>query len=203
LSVVTAMCRLTTPRCRPGALLAFTAVLGLALTGCGSSSSPASSGSKAASAGTSAAATTASAASVAATPTPSVAAAAQLPGGCSSISKSLVGSYIGTVAVAQSLATRPNQVSCEFISANSKMVLILNIGKGTPADFAIAKQGSGGGGRTVTDISGLGTMAFSISKGGLVHGMEAFSDQDVLFVVTSTLTATQDESLIRQLMQTY
>jgi hypothetical protein len=83
-------------------------------------------------------------------------------------------------------------------------VIILNIGSGgNAAQFATLRTGSGAGGRTTTDVTGLGVSAFSISRNGKVAGVDAITSAGVVFSVGSTLTLAQDVQLITQLMALY
>ena len=163
----------------------------LALAACGSSTSTGPPTSASSTHATTTATPTAAATS---------AGAATVPTSCASIPTALISGYVGSITSVTPLG-HPGQVSCEFFSAGAKSVVIVNIGRASPALFAVARAGAAGGGRTITPVSGLGTQAFSISKGGLVRGMEALSGADVLYAVTTTLTQAQDESLITQLMQ--
>ena len=179
-----------------GATLACAVFAGcLAVAACGSSSAP----SPAASTAPASAAASSPAASAAGS---TAAAAGQVPTSCAAVPQSLIASYAGAVKFVTSLG-HAGQVSCEFASADAKSIVIVNIGQGTPALFAVAKAAAAGGGRTITPITGLGAQAFSISRAGVVRGVEALTDSNLLVSVTSTLTATQDESLIKALMQLF
>jgi hypothetical protein len=126
--------------------------------------------------------------------------AARLPNSCSSLT-TLVGPYVGGTASARSLAKKAVGVSCEFANSSASSIVVVNIGQGSAAQFAILKAGSGNGGRTVTPISGLGSAAFSISNKGLVRGTAVLTSQGAIYSVSSTLTLAQDEALISQMMQ--
>lgn len=126
---------------------------------------------------------------------------AHAPSSCNAISSSVIGPYIGGVAHTQSLPAPPNGVSCEFANASASKIVVVNIGQGaTDAAFASLKAGASQGGRTVADISGLGSSAFSISKNGVPGGIDAMTSQGLLFSVSSNIPLAQDEALIRQLM---
>jgi hypothetical protein len=175
---------LSRPRVAAAVALSMGCVLGLAACGAGSL-------------GTGDTGTRSGAAS-----SPAVA-AATVPSSCSGIPEPVVAAYMGPVSSVKPLGTQPNQVSCEFFGPGSGSITILNVGKGTPALFDVARARSAGGGRTITTIPGLGTQAFQISNGSLVRGMEAISQQGVIVSVSSTLSAAQDKSLIAQLFQMY
>jgi hypothetical protein len=115
----------------------------------------------------------------------------------------VVSTYLGTVAAVHPFPTSPGQVTCEFVTAGSKSVLILTVGKGSPAAMALSRATTAGGGRKVASVAGLGVTAFSISSGGLVRGMEALDANGVMYVVSSTFTAAQDEAMIKQLIELY
>jgi hypothetical protein len=122
------------------------------------------------------------------------------PSSCNVIPQSIIATYIGVVATVHALGTPP-QLSCEFANASASSIVIINIGRGTTSEFATLRTVSAGGGRTVTPISGLGTEAFSISKGGVVRGVNAFTAHGLLISVAANLSLTQSEALIRQLMK--
>jgi hypothetical protein len=162
---------------------------------CGSSSTTAPSSSGTPGSNTGAASTSSSPSSSA-----PVVAAAHVPTSCSAIPESVISHYTGGVASVRSLAQRPNQVSCEFVNASASSIVIINMGQGNAAEFATARAASGGGGRTITSIGGLGSSAFSISRAGVTRGLEVITDQDLVIAVSATLPLAQDEALIKQLM---
>jgi hypothetical protein len=130
---------------------------------------------------------------------PSATPIARVPSACAQVPLSLIGQYLPGATLAASLGPVAHGVSCEYIGGSS--VIILNIGAGgTAAEFATLRTTSGGGGRTTTDVSGLGVSAFSISKNGKVAGVDAITSAGVVFSVGSNLSLAQDEQLITQLM---
>lgn len=116
---------------------------------------------------------------------------------CTSLEK-IVSPVIGGAAETTSLADPP-EVSCQFASDNGSIVYV-KIGPGTAADLASARTASGGGGRTITAIHGLGSSAFAITKDGQAGGVVALSPHGTLVSVESTLTLAQDEALARKLL---
>jgi hypothetical protein len=163
------------------------------VAGCSSSSN--TSGGTATSAG----AATPTAASTAASP----AAAGQVPTSCSAIPTSVITPLIATITVTRQISATSHSVSCEFL-ASLTAVLILNVGAGgTPANFAVFERISGSGGRTTASVPGLGSAAFSISKGGVPGGMGAISSSGVIFAVTARNSFAMDEALIKVLMALY
>jgi hypothetical protein len=173
---------------RPATLALSFACLVL-VTACGSSST----GTPASTAGTTASSATTSA---------PVAGVAAVPSSCSEI-KSLVAPYAGGVAVTKSLGPPPHGVSCEFANAGATKIVIVNVGQGTAASFAVLRTTSAQGGRTVAPITGLGSSAFSISNAGRPGGVAVLSAQGVVFAVTANLPFAKDEALIKQLMARY
>jgi len=128
-----------------------------------------------------------------------VSATAQVPSSCNAIA-SLVGGYIGGVAMTKSLGS-PQHLSCEFANANASTIVIVNIGAGgTAAAFDALRATSARGGRTVSSISGLGASAFSVSKNNVPAGVSVLTTQGFVYVVESNLPIAQDEALIKQLM---
>ena len=124
----------------------------------------------------------------------------KVPNSCNAIA-SLVGGYIGGVAMTKSLGA-PQHLSCEFANANASTIVIVNIGVGgTAAAFDTLRATSAQGGRTVTSISGLGASAFSVSKNGVPGGVSVLTAQGLVYVVESNLPIAQDEALIKQLMK--
>jgi hypothetical protein len=171
------------------------------VAGCSSSSN--SSGGTATSAGAATPTATSPATSPAASTTTTPAAAGKVPTSCSAIPTSVITPLIGTITVTRQISATSHSVSCEFL-ASLTAVLILNIGAGgTPANFAVLERSSGSGGRTTAPVSGLGSAAFSISKGGVPGGMGAISSSGVIFAVTARNSFAQDEALIKQLMALY
>jgi hypothetical protein len=127
---------------------------------------------------------------------------AVLPGSCDEV-KSFVDPYVGGIATTKSLGAPLEGVSCEFANATASTIVILNMGLATPNEFAALRSSSGGGGRTITTVSGLGTTAFEVSKDGKPGGMAALSSNDVLVSVTANVSFDQDRSLIQQLLTKY
>ena len=127
---------------------------------------------------------------------------AVLPGSCNEV-KSFVDPYVGGVATTKSLGAPVEGVSCEFANANATTIVVLNMGLATANEFAALRSSSGGGGRTITAVAGLGTTAFEVSKGGKPGGMAALSSNDVLVSVTANVSFDQDRSLIQQLLAKY
>jgi hypothetical protein len=167
------------------------------VAGCSSSSN--TSGGTATSAG----AATPTAASTAASPATSPAAAGQVPTSCSAIPTSVITPLIATITVTRQISATSHSVSCEFLASLTAM-LILNVGAGgTPANFAVFERISGSGGRTTASVPGLGSAAFSISKGGVPGGMGAISSSGVIFAVTARNSFAMDEALIKVLMALY
>jgi hypothetical protein len=124
---------------------------------------------------------------------------AQVPGSCNAIA-SIVGTYIGGIETTKSLGT-PQHLSCEFMNTNASTIAIVNIGAGgTAAAFDNLRTISAQGGRTVTPINGLGASAFSVSKNNIPAGVSVLTDQNFVYVVETNLPITQDEALIKQLM---
>jgi hypothetical protein len=127
-------------------------------------------------------------------------AGAKVPAACSDI-VALVGTYMGGVASTKSLGT-PQHLSCEFANSNASTIVIVNIGAGgTPAAFESLRTTSAQGGRTVTAISGLGTEAFSVSKGNVPAGVAVLTAQGLVYDVNSNLPIAKDEALIKDLMK--
>ena len=127
-------------------------------------------------------------------------AGAQVPGSCDDL-VTLVGTYMGGVAMTKSLGT-PQHLSCEFANADASTIIVVNIGVGgTPAAFDALRSTSAKGGRTVTSIDGLGASAFSVSKNGKPAGISVLTDQGFVYAVISNLAIAQDEALIEQLMK--
>jgi hypothetical protein len=127
---------------------------------------------------------------------------AVLPGSCDEV-KSYIDPYVGGVAKTTSLGVKGQGVSCEFFNASATIGVVLNMGLGTPAEFAALRSISGQGGRTTTTVSGLGSTAFEVSKDGKPGGMAALSPNDVLVSVTANISFDQDRSLIQQLLAKY
>jgi len=180
--------------------IVFSVACALLLAACGSSSKSAKSGSSTTSSTSGTASTSAPTAASSPTTVGPASAAALVPKACSAIPVSLISRYTGSVATTRSFTAAPGAVSCEFANATATSIAIVNIGTGTSASFATFKAASSGGGRTITPISGLGSTAFSISKNGIVGGVGVLTSQGVLYSVSTNLTVTQDEGLIRQLM---
>jgi len=127
-------------------------------------------------------------------------AGAQVPSSCNDL-VTLVGAYMGGVAMTQSLGS-PQHLSCEFANANAATIIVVNIGAGgTPSAFDTLRAKSAQGGRTVTPIDGLGASAFSVSKNGKPAGISVLTAQGLVYVVESDLSLDKDESLIKQLMK--
>ena len=182
---------------RPAATVAL--VIGCLVGAAACSSSSKSSSAKTATSTTS---TTSKASTSASSTSSSVATAAtHVPASCSAIPTSLIGTYIGGVAHTMALAAAPGAVSCEFANASASTIAVVNIGKGNAAAFATLQSASGQGGRTVTPISGLGTSAFSISKGGVPAGVAVLTADGTLYSVTANLPTAQTEAMISQLMK--
>ncbi|TMK80546.1 MAG: hypothetical protein E6G47_06795 [Actinobacteria bacterium] len=116
--------------------------------------------------------------------------------------KSFVDPYVGGVTTTKSLGAPLEGVSCEFANANPSTIVVLNMGLATPDEFAALRSASGGGNRTTTTVSGLGTTAFEISN-GKPGGMAALSPHDVLVSVTADISFDEDRSLIQQLLAKY
>jgi len=125
---------------------------------------------------------------------------ATVPDSCNAL-ESLIDPYIGGVATTKSLGV-PQHLSCEFANADASTIIVVNIGVGgTPAAFDALRSSSAKDGRTVTEISGLGVSAFSVSKNNVPAGVSVLSDQGIVYVVNSNLPIAQDQSLIEQLMK--
>jgi hypothetical protein len=73
----------------------------------------------------------------------------------------------------------------------------------TSADFATLRAKSGGGGRTVASVGGIGTEAFSVSRNGVPGGFAVLTSQGQLISITANIPIARDEALARQLMQRY
>jgi hypothetical protein len=175
---------------RSGALAAGSVVCLVLLAGCGSG------GSKGGSSGATGPSTTGKAQPTTAT--------AQVPTSCSAVPLSVLDPFLPGAKLALALGPVPHGISCEFSNSTATSIVILNIGSGgTAASFAQLRATSAGGGRTATSVSGLGTDAFSISKGGKVAGVDAIDSHGVIFSVASSLTLDQDEQLLTQLMSLY
>jgi len=165
--------------------LALVACAALA-AGCGSSSPPAASGSPGG--GDSA--------------TSQPAGSASLPTSCDQL-KDAVDPYLGGVAVTKPLLQKTNGVSCEFANGSATRIVIVNVGPGTPAAFAVLKAKSGGQGRTTASVSGLGSEAFSTSNHGKPGGVAVLTSGGDVFAVIAALPFARDEALLRQLMSRY
>jgi len=123
----------------------------------------------------------------------------QVPGSCDDL-VTLVGTYMGGVAMTKSLGT-PQHLSCEFANANASTIIVINIGAGgTASAFDALRSTSAQGGRTVETIDGLGASAFSVAKNGKPAGISVLTDQGLLYDVNSNLSLDKDEALIKQLM---
>jgi len=166
--------------------LVLTACAGLA-AGCGSSSPSTSSGSPAGAPTTSG---------------PSGTGTGALPTSCDQL-KAAVSPYVGGVGVVKPLLQKANGVSCEFANGSATRILIVNIGPGTPAAFAVLKTKSGGQGRTTASVSGLGAQAFSTSNNGKPGGIAVLTSGGDVFAVITALPFSRDEALLRQLMSQY
>jgi hypothetical protein len=110
---------------------------------------------------------------------------------------------VGGIAVTKPLLQKPNGVSCEFANGSATKIVIVNIGPGTPAAFAVLKTKSGGQGRTTASVSGLGSEAFSTSNHGRPGGVAVLTSQGDVFAVIANMPFAQDEALLRQLMSRY
>lgn len=123
-----------------------------------------------------------------------------VPNSCKAL-ESLIDTYMGGVATTKSLGV-PQHLSCEFANTDASIIIVVNIGVGgTPAAFDALRSSSAKGGRTVTEISGLGVSAFSVSKNNVPAGVSVLTDQGLVYVVNSNLPIAQDQSLIEQLMK--
>jgi hypothetical protein len=125
---------------------------------------------------------------------------AHTPASCSAIPVSVISPYTGGVATSRAFPAPGHSVSCEFANANASSIVIVNIGQGSAAAFATLRAASGGGGRTITPVPGIGSTAFSVSNGGLVRGLSVLTPQNAMYTVTTSLTLARDEALVRQLM---
>jgi hypothetical protein len=125
---------------------------------------------------------------------------ATVPSSCKAL-ESLIGTYMGGVATTKSLGV-PQHLSCEFANTDASIIIVVNIGVGgTAAAFDALRSSSAKGGRTVTEISGLGASAFSVSKNNVPAGVSVLTDQGLVYDVNSNLPIAQDQSLIEQLMK--
>jgi hypothetical protein len=124
-----------------------------------------------------------------------------IPIECSALPSTQLAADLGGIATTKQLST--THMSCEFANANATKLLILNLGPSSPSDLAVLKTGSGAGGRTTTDISGLGSAAFSVSSHGLVTGLAAMSSTNVMYSITSNLGLAENEALIKGWMAVY
>ena len=97
----------------------------------------------------------------------------------------------------------PAGVSCEFANTGVTKLLILNMGPSTPAAFAILRSKTSGGGRTITQVSGLGSEAFSVSKNGKPGGESALTTGGVIISIVSNIPFAKDTAVIQQLMARY
>ncbi len=177
-----------------GVSTAFATAACLLLAACGSSTSGGASvtaTSTAASTGTSPAATGTAVGTV-----------AVLPSSCTGIPLTLIGADIGGVAVTRSLG-KPPSLSCEFANAGATHIVVVNLGAGGAAQFAVLKAASAGGGRTITPISGLGSSAFEISKAGVVRGVDALSARNVVVSVSADQPLSKTEAIVQQLVSLY
>jgi hypothetical protein len=162
----------------------------LAAAACGSSSSPSTTASSPGSGGG------------ATTSAPPGSSGATLPSSCDQL-KATVNPYVGGVGIVKPLLQKPNGVSCEFANSSATKLVIVNIGPGTPAAFAVLKSKSGGQGRTTATVSGLGSEAFSTSNGGRPGGVAVLTSQGDVFAVIAPLPFARDEALLRQLMSQF
>ena len=162
-----------------------------ALSACSTSSTPAV-----------AASTSRAGATVASTgsASPTSVAAIRLPNSCGALNAT-VAHFIGRVGMSRSLASRAVGVSCEIANANTTSIVIINLGPASAAQLAVLRAASGGGGRTITTVSGQGASAFSVSKNGVVHGFAVLTTQGTLCSVTTGLSLAQDEALCAALTQ--
>ena len=127
---------------------------------------------------------------------------AALPTSCAGIPLTLIGADIGGVAVTRSLGTPPS-LSCEFANAGATHIVIVNLGAGGAAQFAVLKAASAGGGRTITPLTGLGSSAFEISKAGVVRGVDALTAQNVVVSVSADQPLPKTEAIVQQLVSLY
>ena len=127
---------------------------------------------------------------------------AALPSSCAEL-KTTVNPYVGGVAVTKPLLQKSNGVSCEFANATATKLVIVNIGPGTPAAFAVLKAKSGGQGRTTAAVSGLGAEAFSTSNHGKPGGVAVLTSQGDIFAVIAAQPFAREEALLRKLMNQF
>jgi len=173
--------------CMRSATLALLAVCAFIVAACGSSS-PTSTSSPPAGGGT--------------TSAPAGTSGAALPSSCAQL-KAVVNPYVGGIAVTKPLLQKANGVSCEFGNAAATKIVIVNIGPGTAASFAVLKTKSGGQGRTTAAVSGLGAQAFSTSNNGRPGGVAVLTSQGDVFAVIAAQSFAKDEALLKQLMSRY
>jgi hypothetical protein len=137
------------------------------------------------------------------TQTPSTAATqvngtAALPTTCGALPQSLISTDLGGIGATMALKDPAPGVSCEFANSSGSKILIVTVGHGTAADLA-RLQAQIGSSQTVTPVPGFEAGAFTVSRNGLVRGFTAVTSNGLLIVVSSTLTAAQDEALIQQI----
>ncbi len=181
-----------------GLSTAFAAAGCLLLAACGSSTSAGSSATATTTATTTAATTGSSPTATGS----AVGTTALIPTSCAGIPLTLIGADIGGVAVTRSLGTAPS-LSCEFANAGATHIIVVNLGAGGAAQFAVLKAASAGGGRTITPIPGLGSSAFEISKAGVVRGVDALSARNVVVSVSADQPLPKTEAIVQQLVSLY
>jgi hypothetical protein len=114
----------------------------------------------------------------------------------------LIGADIGGVAKTLSLG-KPPSLSCEFANAAATSVVVVNLGVGSASQFAVLKAASAGGGRTIAPVTGLGTSAFSISKGAVPRGVDAITAQNLIVSVGANLPLAETEAIVGQMISLY